>query len=294
MTVRRRRAGAIAAAALLAAAALGAGRPAAAQRPALGPTGIRAFAMARSAEEGAGSAQDEGERALAELRSRLATAEDGEPARELREQAERAHQALLGYRRQAQASGAETVRLLAGPAREPPRDPTRDAAQGGAPGTAAARLETARRELVEERALLAAHEAALMAARARTEAERLRALAAEARALAGERPARGAARWPGAGGGPSAGGSAGGAGAAPAPGAGGQETAPRGVEVPNLVGARLPAAQRDLEAAGLRLGEVAGPRDGFVVRQSPEPGQRVAPGTGVGLTVSGSAATVSD
>jgi hypothetical protein len=126
--------------------------------------------------------------------------------------------------------------------------------------------DSVRREVVEQQALLAAHEASVMAARARTEAERLRALVAETRVFlaAQETAAR----------------------AAPAPVPAGQ------VEVPNLVGARLDAATRDLQVAGLRLGAVAGPRDGFVVKQEPAAGARVGRQAAVGVTLSGTAAGV--
>jgi beta-lactam-binding protein with PASTA domain len=63
------------------------------------------------------------------------------------------------------------------------------------------------------------------------------------------------------------------------------------VEVPNVVGARLEAASRDLAAAGLRVGATTGPRDGHVVKQTPDAGARVTARSAVTLTLSGSAAT---
>jgi beta-lactam-binding protein with PASTA domain len=63
--------------------------------------------------------------------------------------------------------------------------------------------------------------------------------------------------------------------------------------VPNLIGTRLESAQRDLEAAGLKLGAVAGPRDGHVVKQSPEGGTIVSRQSAVSLTLSTTAATIS-
>ena len=109
-----------------------------------------------------------------------------------------------------------------------------------------------------------------MAARARAEAERLRAIHAEARLALGSR-----------------GGPAGGPAPAPRP----VESASRQVTVPNLVGARLEAATRDLKAAGLRLGRTTGSRDGFVVKQSPEAGSQIARQAAVEVTLSATAAT---
>jgi beta-lactam-binding protein with PASTA domain len=48
---------------------------------------------------------------------------------------------------------------------------------------------------------------------------------------------------------------------------------------------------RDLAAAGLRLGPVTGPREGHVVKQSPDSGTAVARQSAVGLTLSATAAT---
>ncbi|MGH7322162.1 MAG: PASTA domain-containing protein, partial [Candidatus Rokuibacteriota bacterium] len=62
--------------------------------------------------------------------------------------------------------------------------------------------------------------------------------------------------------------------------------------VPNLVGARLDAATRDLAAVGLRLGATAGPGEGFVVKQVPEAGTPVPRETAVSVTLSATAASV--
>jgi hypothetical protein len=141
-------------------------------------------------------------------------------------------------------------------------------------------VEASRRQQAEQRALLSAYEAAVMAARARSQAERLRALHAEGRALLGG----------GSPGAPPAGARAPRAKPeAPATGAGAND-----VLVPNVVGARLDSATRDLEAAGLRLGPTTGPRDGFVVKQTPPPGAVAPRQTGVSLTLSATAASVTD
>ena len=62
--------------------------------------------------------------------------------------------------------------------------------------------------------------------------------------------------------------------------------------VPNLIGARLDAAVRDLETAGLRLGPVAGPRDGYIVKQVPEAGGAAPRQSAVSVTLSATAATI--
>ena len=222
----------------------------------LGSEGTRAFQMARAADDGAAAAKDEGERSLAELEKLVADNHRAEALDPIRAEASAAHQALQGYRRQVQASAAEALGLLA------------DLARGTGSGAGAAR-DPARRDVVQQRALLAAHEAAVMAARTRTEAERLRALVAEARvALAAGRAARAAP--PGAD--------------RPRP------PAPGEVVVPNLVGARLDGATRDLTAAGLRLGATTGPSDGFVVKQEPEAGTPAPRQTPVAVTLSATAA----
>jgi hypothetical protein len=179
----------------------------------------------------------------------------------LLEQAETAAEALEGFRKLAQSSADQAVEQLADLARTRP--------------------DAVRREQLEQRALLHAYEAAVMAARARSQAERLRAILAEGRvALAGgTAPATGERA--------AATGSRPAAPPAPAP-----ATAANEVEVPNVVGARLDEATRDLMTAGLRVGAATGPRDGFVVKQTPAAGARVARQSGVALTLSTTAVGV--
>jgi hypothetical protein len=213
----------------------------------MGEEGTRALGLARNADDGATEAEAEGTTAAKQLDAILAVVKETDELKARREDAAAALRALTGYRRLAQESASEVYRLLG------------ELGKGKAP-------EPARREVVEQAALLAAHEAALMAARARTEAERLRAMVAETRVLLATKEATGRAAAP--------------------PLAAGQ------VEVPNLVGARLDGATHDLQAAGLRLGTVAGPREGFVVKQDPPAGARVARQASVGLTLSATAAVV--
>lgn len=228
-------------------------------RAQLGPNGTRAYDMARAADDAARAAQDEGAETLTQLLElAVPGGRDGDALKTLRAQAEAAAEALAGYRKQVQASADEAFERLADGVRGP-------------------REDAARREQLEQRALLAAYEAAVMAARARSQAERLRALHADARALlagAGGTPARSAARPTTA------------AEAAPQAAPGPE------VVVPNLVGARLDAATRELAAAGLRLGPTAGPREGFVVKQTPTAGARVPRQAAVSLTLSATAAGV--
>ena len=122
-----------------------------------------------------------------------------------------------------------------------------------------------------------------MAARTRSEAERLRAILAEARlaTVEGGGAGRGARNASGA----------------PVGRGSGETTTPdssrRGdAVVPNLIGARLDAAVRDLETAGLRLGPVAGPRDGYIVKQVPEAGGGAPRQSAVSVTLSATAATI--
>jgi len=224
----------------------------------LGPDGVRALQMARTADDAALGARNEGEALLVEVQRLDATGPEEERLAALQAEAKSAHQALLGYRRLAQMSATEALQLLADASRRP-----------------AGQSDPVRRDVVEQRALLAAHEAAVMAARARTETERLRALHAEVRALLAARrpPERPPAGVPAAGPPPRA----------PAAGE---------VTVPNLVGARLDAATRDLAEAGLALGETTGPREGFVVKQRPEAGASVPRQTAIGVTLSATAAGV--
>jgi hypothetical protein len=242
--------------------------PAAAQltgpRPGLSQAGTRAYDLARSADDEAELAHQEGEATLAQLKA-LAEARPAatpESVKAALTGAEAAHRALAGYRRQTQLSASEALSGLA--------EVTRLAA--------APKPDPIRRDALEQRALLSAHEAAVMAARARTEAERLRTLLAEAR-TGGE--GRGPARAAPAPLGPAAAGSSAGSEAG-------------GISVPNLVGARLEAATRDLAAAGLRLGGTEGPREGFVVKQTPEAGTLVSRDAAVTVILSGTAATVTD
>jgi hypothetical protein len=224
--------------------------------------GRRAYETARSADDGATAALDEGEKTVAMIKA-LAPERDATPAalKPFLEEGAAAQKALGGYRRLAQASATDALRLLA--------DVTK------LPNVPAPDL--VRRDTLEQHALLAAHEAAVMAARARAEAERLRAILAEARLTTAE---------------------SGSAGRGSRGAAGSRESAPDGPRpgealVPNLIGARLDAAVRDLAAWGLRLGAVAGPRDGHVVKQSPEGGAAVPRQSAVSITLSGTAATMS-
>jgi len=225
-------------------------------------TGRRAYETARAAEDRATEALDEGEKTAARIKALVPErAPAPEALKPFLDEGEAARQALASYRRLAQAGATDALRLLA--------DVTK------LPNVPAPDL--VRRDTLEQHALLAAHEAAVMAARARAEAERLRAILAEARLAAAEgrsagRGSRGAT--------------------------GSRESAPDGPRpgealVPNLIGARLDAAVRDLEAWGLRLGAVAGPRDGHVVKQSPEGGAAVPRQSAVSITLSGTAATMS-
>jgi hypothetical protein len=228
--------------------------------------GRRAYETARTAEDGAVAALEEGEKTVALIKA-LAPERDAVPEglKPFLEEGEAAHQALGGYRRLAQASSTDALRLLADVTKLP----------------IAPSPDVVRRDTLEQHALLAAHEAAVMAARARAEAERLRAILAEARLATVEgggtlRGARGAS------------GGSGGRGSGEAP-----PDSRRGeTVVPNLIGARLDAAVRDLETAGLRLGPVTGPRDGYVVKQSPEGGGGAPRQSAVSVTLSGTAATI--
>jgi hypothetical protein len=222
----------------------------------IGPNGAKAYDMARAADDAAGAAEDEGRETLDQIRQLPSSGRDADALKALTEQAEAAAEALAGYRKQARASADDTITTLAELSRGP-------------------RPEPARREQVEQRALLSAYEAAVMSARARSQAERIRALHAEARALlAGASASR-----------PAPGGRSTAAPSAP-------RAAPGEAVVPNVVGARLEAATRDLTDAGLRLGPTTGPRDGFVVKQSPAAGSLVPRQAPVTLTLSGTAAGV--
>lgn len=227
-------------------------------------TGRRAYEAAQNADDGAAAALEEGEKTVALLKA--LTPERGAVPPGLKpflDEGEAAHKALDGYRRLTQASSTDTLRLLADVAKIPVVPVT----------------DLVRRDTLEQHALLAAHEAAVMAARTRTEAERLRAILAEARLATADgggvaRPGRSA---------PTVRGSA--------------ETTPDGSRrgdavVPNLIGARLDEAVRDLEAVGLRLGPVAGPRDGYIVKQVPDAGGAAPRQSAVSVTLSATAATI--
>jgi hypothetical protein len=230
-------------------------------------TGRRAYETARSADDGAAAALEEGEKTVALIKALAPEREVASPAlKPFLDEGDAAHQALAGYRRLAQASSTDALRLLADVAKLP----------------VVPAPDLVRRDTLEQHALLAAHEAAVMAARTRAEAERLRAILAEARLVTSE--GGGAVRG------------ARSASAAPA-GRGSVETAPDSTRrgdavVPNLIGARLDAAVRDLETAGLRLGPVAGPRDGYIVKQMPEAGGGAPRESAVSVTLSATAATI--
>jgi hypothetical protein len=227
-------------------------------------TGRRAYESARTAEDGVNAAFDEGEKTAARLRA-LAPERDAVPEalKPFLGEGDAAVQALTGYRRLALASASDALRLLADVTKLP-----------NAPAP-----DVVRRDTLEQHALLAAHEAQVMAARARAETERLRAILAEARLAVAEggSPSRS----------PREAAASRGSGASPSGEARGGEAV-----VPNLIGTRLEAAVRDLEAAGLKLGPITGPREGHVVKQSPDSGTTVARQSAVSLTLSATAATI--
>lgn len=228
-------------------------------------TGRRAYEAARVAEDAATAALEEGEKTAGRIKTLAPEREEvPEALKPFLEESEAARQALVRYRRLCQASSTDALRLLADVAKLP---------VSPAP-------DLVRRDTLEQHALLAAHEATVMAARARVETERLRAILAEARLATGE----------GAGAGRGGRGSTANRGSGASPGA-----EPRGGDavVPNLIGTRLEAAVRDLETAGLKLGPVSGPREGYVVKQSPEGGTTVSRQSSVSLTLSATAATIS-
>lgn len=226
--------------------------------------GRRAYQAAQKADDEAGAAFEEGEKTLALLKA-LAPEHDAVPPglKPFLDEGEASRQALQGYRRLALGSSTDALGLLA------------DVSKMSTVPT----VDAVRRDTLEQHALLSAHEAAVMSARARAEAERLRAILAEARLATVE-----------------VGGNARGTRSAPAP-SGSGEAASSGQRrgdaiVPNLIGARLDAATRDLETAGLRLGPVTGPRDGFIVKQSPDAGTGAPHQSAVTVTLSGTAATI--
>jgi hypothetical protein len=228
-------------------------------------TGRRAYETARAAEDRANAAFEEGEKTADRIKA-LAPERDPVPEvlKPFLDEADAARQALAGFRRLAQGSATDALRLLADVTRLP-----------NAPAP-----DIVRRDTLEQHALLGAHEAAVMAARARAEAERLRAILAEARLATGD----GGSPGRGARGAPASRGSGESASAEPRAG---------DAVVPNVIGTRYEAAVRDLEAAGLKLGPVVGPREGHVVKQSPEGGAVVPRQSAVSLTLSATAATMS-
>jgi hypothetical protein len=228
-----------------------------------GPSGVKAYDMARQADDAARLAHDEGRETLAQLQTLKPPLRSPEGLKLLGEQAQAAAEALDAFRKLTQDSADRVIEQLAELSRTRP--------------------EPARREQMEQRALLDAYEAAVMSARARSQAERLRALLAEGRVVVAGGPAPPAAgeRAP----------AASARAAAPAPPAG-PGTAGSDVEVPNVVGARLDEATRDLTTAGLRIGATTGPREGFIVKQTPAAGTRVARQSAVTLTLSTSAVGV--
>ncbi len=227
-------------------------------------TGRRAYEAARVADDTATAALEEGEKTAVRIKTLAPEREQvPEVLKPFLDEGEAARQALLSYRRLAQASATDALRLLADVAKLP----------------VVPAPDLVRRDTLEQHALLAAHEATVMAARARVETERLRAILAEARLATGESASAGR----------------GGRGPATSRGSGASPADPRGGDavVPNLIGTRLESALRDLEAAGLKLGAVAGPREGHVVKQSPEGGTTVSRQSAVSLTLSATAATIS-
>ena len=227
-------------------------------------TGRRAYDAAQKADDEAAAALEEGDKTLALLKA-LAPEDEAVPPslKPFLDGGEAARQALQGYRKLTQASATDALGLLA-EVTKLPTVPTTD---------------LVRRDTLEQHALLSAHEAAVMSARTRTEAERLRAILAEARLATAEASnAARAARGTPAGGGTGE--------ASPGPARHGDAV------VPNLIGARLEGAVRDLETAGLRLGPVTGPRDGFIVKQSPDAGVGAPRQSAVSVTLSGTAATI--
>jgi PASTA domain-containing protein len=226
-----------------------------------GPNGVKAYDMARAADDAARLAHDEGGETLGQLQALKPSPRNPEGLKVLVDQAQAAAEALDAFRKLTQDSADRVIEQLA----ELPRT----------------RPDPARREQVEQRALLDAYEAAVMSARARSQAERLRALLAEARVVLAGTPSSGTVdRAPAAGARPAA------------PSAASPAPAGNEVDVPNVVGARLDEATRDLTTAGLRIGATTGPREGFIVKQTPAAGTRVARQSAVTLTLSTTAVGV--
>jgi hypothetical protein len=226
-----------------------------------GPSGVKAYDMARQADDAARLAHDEGRETLAQLQALKPPPRSPEGLKLLAEQAQAAAEALDAFRKLTQDSADRVIEQLAELSRTRP--------------------EPARREQVEQRALLDAYEAAVMSARARSQAERLRALLAEGRVVVAGGPVPSPSdRTPAAAARPAV------------PPVAAPATAGSDVEVPNVVGARLDEATRDLTTAGLRIGATSGPREGFIVKQTPAAGTRVARQSAVTLTLSTTAVGV--
>ena len=111
----------------------------------LGETGRQAYDTARSVDDSAAAALEEGEKTAAQLKALVPERETVPPVlKPYLEQGEAAHQALVGYRRLAQASSTEALRLLADVSKLP----------------VVPAPDLVRRDTLEQHALLAAHEAA--------------------------------------------------------------------------------------------------------------------------------------
>ena len=116
-------------------------------------TGRRAYETARNADDGAAAALEEGEKTVALIKALAPEREEASPAlKPFLDEGEAAHQALGGYRRLAQASSTDALRLLADVTKLP----------------VVPAPDLVRRDTLEQHALLAAHEAAVMAARTRS------------------------------------------------------------------------------------------------------------------------------
>ena len=197
--------------------------------------GRRYYETAQKGDDEAAATAEEGAKTLALIKALAPEREAVRPIlKPFLEEGDAARQALDGYRKLAQGSSTDALAVLADVSKMP-TVPTPD---------------LVRRDTLEQHALLAAREASVMSARARAQAERLRAILAEARLAmteGGQGGVRGARAVPPSGGSGATAATSGGS-----PRRGGDAI------VPNLIGARLDAAVRDLEAAGVPL--TGGPR----------------------------------
>ena len=108
--------------------------------------GRRAYETSRSADDGAATALEEGEKTAAQLKALAPDREAIPPAlKPYLEQGEAVQQALTGYRRLAQASSTDALRLLAEVSKLP----------------VVPAPDLVRQDTMEQHALLAAHEAAV-------------------------------------------------------------------------------------------------------------------------------------